>query len=221
MTVNHEIKAESRQDTGRGASRRLRRADKVPAIIYGGSSVPENIQLYHNDVLLAARSEWFFSSILDISVDGKKQKVLLRDYQKHPVKQQMLHLDFLRIDEKRTLRVQVPLHFVNEDQAPASKLSGVLVNHEMAEVEITCRPSHLPEFIAVDLSGLDKGDVIHLSDLVLPEGVEIPELNLGKEHDHTVVAAKEARVQVEEETTSGDGEPAATEDAAGEEPKED
>ncbi len=220
MTVNHEIKAAGRQDTGRGASRRLRRANKVPAIIYGGSAVPENIQLDHNDVLLAARSEWFFSAILDLSVDGKKQKVLLRDYQKHPVKQQMLHLDFLRIDENRILRVQVPLHFVNEEQAPASKLSGVLVNHEMAELEITCRPSHLPEFIAVDLSSLDKGDVIHLSDLVLPEGVEIPELNLGKEHDHTVVAAKEARVQVEEETASSE-EAAAAEDAAGEEPKED
>lgn len=220
MTVNHEIKAEDRQDTGRGASRRLRRADKVPAIVYGGSGAPENIQLDHNDVLLAARSEWFFSSILDLSVDGKKQKVLLRDYQKHPVKQQMLHLDFLRINENRTLRVQVPLHFVNEEQAPASKLSGVLVNHEMAELEITCRPSQLPEFIAVDLSSLDKGDVIHLSDLVLPEGVEIPELNLGKEHDHTVVAAKEARVQVEEETTSSE-EPAATEGTAGEDTKED
>lgn len=219
MTVNHEIKAEGRQGTGRGASRRLRRADKVPAIIYGGATAPENIQLEHNDVLMAARSEWFFSSILDLSVDGKKQKVFLRDYQKHPVKQQILHLDFLRIDENRTLRVQIPLHFVNEDQAPASKLSGVLINHEMAEIEITCRPSQLPEHIAVDLSGLNKGDVIHMSDLVLPEGVEIPELNLGKEHDHTVVAAKEARVQADEETTSNE-ESAALDNTAGEESKE-
>ncbi len=225
MASKHEIKAQLRKDEGKGASRRLRHADLVPAVVYGGSQAPQSIQLAHNDVALAARNEWFFSSLLDLNVDGSVQKVLLRDLQRHPVRPRVLHLDFQRIDESKPIRLKVPLHFIGQEKSPAGKLAGVLITHEINELEISCLPSKLPEYIAVDLSTLEKGDVIHLSSLVLPEGVEIPALRLGKEHDLAVVLAREARVEAEEETaapaaaevpaTNVKGEPAKAEPAKG------
>ena len=202
MASKHEIKAQSRKDEGKGASRRLRHADLIPAVIYGGSQPPQSLQLIHNDIVLAARNEWFFSSLLDLNIDGKVQKVLLRDLQRHPVKPRVLHLDFQRIDESKPIRLKVPLHFLNQDKSPAGKLAGTLIMHEVNEVEISCLPSMLPEHIEVDLSALEKGDIVHLSSIKLPEGVEIPALRLGKEHDVAVVLAKEARVEVEEETAA-------------------
>ncbi|WP_297927068.1 50S ribosomal protein L25/general stress protein Ctc [Metallibacterium sp.] len=227
MASKHEIKAQSRKDEGKGASRRLRHADLIPAVIYGGSQPPQSLQLIHNDIALAARNEWFFSSLLDLNIDGKVQKVLLRDLQRHPVKPRVLHLDFQRIDESKPIRLKVPLHFLNQDKSPAGKLAGTLIMHEVNEVEISCLPSRLPEHIEVDLSALEKGDIVHLSSIKLPDGVEIPALRLGKEHDVAVVLAKEARVEVEEETaapaavaevpaTAVKAEPAKTEPAKGE-----
>jgi large subunit ribosomal protein L25 len=197
MATIHEIPAESRSDEGKGASRRLRNTGKVPAIVYGGSEAPANIQLDHNTVWLASHNEWFFSAILDLKLDGKAQKVLLRDMQRHPFKPQLLHLDFQRVDENKAIRIRVPLHFLNQEKSAAGKTSGVLISHSLTDVEISCLPKDLPEYIEVDLGALSVGDIVHLSDLKLPQGVEIPELRLGKEHDAAVVTAQEIREEVE------------------------
>lgn len=200
MAITHEMKVERREDEGKGASRRLRHAGTVPAIVYGGDIKPVSIQLNHNDVWLASQNDWFYASILDLSLGGDVQRVLLRDMQRHPFKQQILHLDFQRVNENEALRVSVPLHFIGEDTSPAGKASEVVVTHELNEVEIACLPKDLPEFIEIDLSNLAVGDVLHLSDLKLPKGVEIPELNLGKEHDVAVVIAKYGTEDEPEET---------------------
>ena len=197
MANTHEIKVQRREDEGKGASRRLRHAGQVPAIVYGGELNPVSIQLNHNEVWLASQNDWFYSSILDLSLNGDMQKVLLRDLQRHPFKQQIMHLDFQRVNENEALRVAVPLHFLNEDKSPAGKAAEVVVTHELNEVEVSCLPKDLPEFIEIDLGNLEVGTVIHLSDLKLPKGVEIPELKLGKEHDVAVVIAKYGQEEAE------------------------
>jgi large subunit ribosomal protein L25 len=198
MAKIHEIPAELRNDQGKGASRRLRHADVVPAILYGGKEQPQSIQFVHKDVYLASQHEWFYSAILDLKIDGKNQKALLRDMQRHPYKQRLLHLDFQRVNENEALKIRVPLHFLNQEKSPAGKTAGVLVTHELNEIVVSCLPRDLPEYIEVDLSELSQGDIVHLSDLKLPAGLEIPELKLGKEHDVAVVLAKLAREEVEE-----------------------
>jgi large subunit ribosomal protein L25 len=198
MATIHEITAERRTDQGKGASRRLRRAGKVPAVVYGAGRDTENIQFDHQTLSLDARNDWFASSILDLLVDGNRQKVLLRDVQKHPVKPQLLHLDFLRIDEAKPIRVYVSIRFLNQEKSAAAKTSGVVISHNQTEVEVSCLPKNLPEHIDLDLSTLELGDVVHMSDLKLPAGVEIPELKLGREYDHTVVSAQAVREEVEE-----------------------
>ena len=197
MATTHEIKVERREGDGRGASRRLRNSGKVPAIVYGGELAPVNIQIHHNDVWLASQHEWFYSAILDLSLNGEVQKVLLRDMQRHPFKQQLLHLDFQRVDENKAIRIRVPLHFLNQEKSPAGKKAGVLISHGLNDVEISCLPKNLPEYIEIDLSDLDVGGIVHLSEIKLPEGVEIPELRLGKEHDVAVVTAQEMKEEVE------------------------
>jgi len=214
MATIHEITAERRADQGKGASRRLRRAGKVPAVIYGAGHAAENIQFDHLKLSLAARNEWFSSAILDLLVDGSRQKVLLRDVQKHPVKPQLLHLDFLRVDESKPVRVYVSIRFLNQEKSPAAKTSGVVISHNQTQVEVSCLPKDLPEHIDLDLSELALGDVVHVSDLKLPAGVEIPELKLGKEYDHTVVSAQAVREEVEEAPAEGAAEGAAAEGAA-------
>jgi large subunit ribosomal protein L25 len=197
MAQTHEIKAQSRNDEGKGASRRLRRAAMVPAVVYGANQPPQSIQIEHNTILLAAKHEWFFSSILDLNVDGKVQKVLVRDWQKHPFKQQMLHMDFLRINENEAVRVNVPLHFLNQEKSPAGKTSGVVISHNLTEVEVSCLPKDLPEFIELDLVDLKPGDIVHLSQVKLPKGVEIPSLHLGADHDIAVVTANTVKEEAE------------------------
>ncbi len=198
MAKTHEIKVERRTDEGKGASRRLRHAAKIPAIVYGGSELkPVSIQIEHEAIWLASQHEWFYSSILDLSLGGDVQKVLLRDMQRHPFKQQIMHLDFQRVNENEALRTSVPLHFINEDTSPAGKSSEVVVTHELNEIEISCLPKDLPEFIEVDLSELDVGVILHMSDIKLPAGVSIPELKLGKEHDLAVVIAKHGKEEAE------------------------
>jgi large subunit ribosomal protein L25 len=193
----HNISATSRKDEGKGASRRLRHAGLIPAVIYGGEAAPQSIQLEHEKTWLASQHEWFYSSILDLNVDGKVQKALLRDIQRHPYKQVIMHIDFQRVDENKALRTAVPLHFANEDKSPAGKSAEVVVTHELNEVVVECLPKDLPEFIELDLSALDVGQIVHLSDLKLPAGVSIPELKLGKEHDLAVVIAKHGKEEVD------------------------
>jgi large subunit ribosomal protein L25 len=202
MATEHKITATGRKDEGKGASRRLRRAAQVPAIIYGGDAEPQSIQLEHEKTWLASQNEWFYASILDLDVDGKVEQVLLRDMQRHPYKQQIMHLDFQRIRAGEAIRVAVPLHFLNEDVSPAGKAADVVIGHEQNEVQISCMPKDLPEYLEVDLSELKLGDTVHLSDIKLPEGVEIPELKLGKEHDAAIVVARHGRV--EEEPVEGE-----------------
>ena len=188
--ATHEINVERRAVEGKGASRRLRTSGKIPAIVYGGGIDPVAIQLDHEKVWLAQQNEWFYSSILDLSLAGDIQKVLLRDIQRHPYKQLIMHLDFQRVNENEVLNATVPLHFVNEDVSPAGKAADVAVTHELKEVHIACLPGNLPEFIEVDLAELKAGDIIYLSQIKLPAGVEIPALKLGKDHDDAVVIAK-------------------------------
>lgn len=193
MSNTHVINVQRREDEGKGASRRLRTSGNVPAIVYGGELKPVSIQLNHNEVWLASQNDWFYSSILDLSLGGDIQKVLLRDMQRHPFKQQIMHLDFQRVNENESLRTAVPLHFLNEDKSPAGKSAEAVVTHELNEVVVECLPKDLPEFIEVDLGNLAVGDVIHLSEIKLPAGVTVPELKLGKEHDVAVVIAKMGR----------------------------
>ncbi|ODU47922.1 50S ribosomal protein L25/general stress protein Ctc [uncultured Aquimonas sp.] len=193
MATQHEIKATVRADAGKGASRRLRRTGQVPAVVYGGHAEPTSIEILHNTVWLASAHEWFYSSIIDLNVDGKVQKVILRDMQRHPVKPLIMHMDFMRVSADEAIRVRVPLHFLNQDSSPAGKAGGVVITHEVNEVEVSCLPANLPEYIELDLSSLKAGDTVHLSDIKLPAGVEIPELKLGKEHDVAVVIARQSK----------------------------
>ncbi len=197
MATEHKITATGRKDEGKGASRRLRHAAQVPAIVYGGDAAPQSIQLEHEKTWLASQNEWFYAAILDLEVDGTVEQVLLRDMQRHPYRQQIMHLDFQRIRAGEAIRVAVPLHFLNEDESPAGKAADVVIGHEHNEVQISCMPKDLPEYLEVDLSELKLGDTVHLSDIKLPEGVEIPELKLGKEHDVAIVVARHGRVEEE------------------------
>jgi len=171
--MQFEINAQARTLQGSGASRRLRRAGKVPGIVYGGEAAPQAIEVDHNELLINLKKEAFHASILTIVLDGKKQQVLLRDTQRHAYKPLVLHVDFQRVDATHELHIKVPLHFVNEEVAPGVKLSGGLVNHVITELDVQCLASDLPEFIEVDLSALKVGDSIHLSQLMLPKGVKL------------------------------------------------
>ena len=167
-----ELNANTREAQGTGASRRLRRAAQVPAIIYGGNQPALAITLDHNEIFHALRKEAFHSSVLTINVEGTKETVLLRDTQMHAYRQQVMHVDFQRVDLTHQMHTKVPLHFVNAEQAPGVKLQGGVVSHVMNELDIKCLPSQLPEFLEVDLSGLSVGQSVHVSQIKLPAGVE-------------------------------------------------
>ena len=171
--MQFEINAQARTLQGSGASRRLRRAGKVPGIIYGGAATPQAIEIDHNELLINLKKEAFHASILNIVLDGNKQQVLLRDTQRHAFRPLILHVDFQRVDATHELHIKVPLHFVNEESAPGVKLNGGLVNHVITELDVHCLPKDLPAFIEVDLSALDVGDTIHLSEIKLPKGVKL------------------------------------------------
>ena len=207
MANQHTIQATGRKDEGKGASRRLRHAGQVPAVVYGGKSAPVSIQVEHEKTWIASQNEWFYSSILDLEIDGKVESVLLRDMQRHPYKQRIMHLDFQRVDANQALRASVPLHFVNEEKSPAGKSAGVVIMHELTQLEVSCLPKDLPGNIEVDLSELKAGDTIHLSQIKLPEGVELPH-KVDAERDVAVVVARLARTEVEE-TTEGEADAAA------------
>jgi large subunit ribosomal protein L25 len=191
MSVTFELQADPRSDLGKGASRRLRRDGKVPAVIYGGHRDPVALTVQQDELLHATESEAFFSSILEIRVgDGRTQQAVVRDMQRHPYKPIVMHIDFMRVSAEEVLRISVPVHFVGEESSPAGKASGVVIQHQMTEVEISALPRDLPEYLSVDLSAMEPGDVVLLSDIVLPEGVTLPALAIeGEEHDATVANA--------------------------------
>ena len=180
-----KVVAFERSVQGTGASRRLRNSGKTPGIIYGGTELPQAVELDHNALFHALKKEAFHASILEIEVGGNVQQALLRDYQMHPFKPLVLHVDFQRVDAKQKIHVRVPLHFKGDEISPAVKLGGGVVNHVFNDLEISCLPADLPEFIEVDLSKIEVGHSIHAKDLVLPKGVV---LNLHVEQDNPVVA---------------------------------
>ncbi|MFC7516205.1 50S ribosomal protein L25/general stress protein Ctc [Herbaspirillum sp. GCM10030257] len=166
-----KVVAFPRKEQGSGASRRLRNAGQTPGIIYGGTAAPVAIALDHNALFHALKKEAFHSSILDMEIEGKVEKVLLRDFQMHAFKQLVLHADFQRVDQNQKIHVKVPLHFINAEISPAVKLGGAIISHVMNELDVTCLPSDLPEFVEVDLSTVEVGATVHLSDITLPKGV--------------------------------------------------
>lgn len=171
--MQFEVIANVRNLQGSSASRRLRRAGTVPGIVYGGDAAPTVIETNHKDLLLNLKKEAFHSSIITLNIDGKKEQVLLRDYQTHAYKPLVLHVDFQRVDATHELHIKVPLHFVNEETGPGVKLNGGLVNHVATEIEVHCLAKDLPEFIEVDLGALNVGDNIHASQIKLPKGVAV------------------------------------------------
>ena len=205
--MQFELNAETRVLQGSGASRRLRRADKVPGIVYGGSAAPELIALDHNELLLALRKEAFHSSLITIKQGKEQQTVLLRDVQMHAYKPLVLHVDFQRVQATQALRQKVPLHFINAEIAPGVKVGGGAVLHAMTEVEITCLPKDLPAFIEVDLKALNVGQSLHVAQLTFPQGVK-PVLHGGE--DPMVVSISVVKGASEAaEGAEGEAEPAA------------
>ncbi|MDF2866548.1 MAG: rplY [Gammaproteobacteria bacterium] len=207
MTDIFELNAEKRADIGKGASRRLRRLqDKIPGILYGGEKEPVAITLEHNQVLKALENEAFYSHVLTINVDGKAEKAVLKDVQRHAFKPKVTHMDFQRVSAKSKLHMHVPLHFINEAIAPGVKTGGGMVNHLLTDVEVICLPNDLPEYIEVDLSGLQVNQAIHLSELKLPKGVEL--VALSHDHDLSVVNIQLPRAAVAEEAAAASTEAA-------------
>lgn len=188
--MSYELIAAKREQLGTGASRRLRHAGKLPAVVYGANTEAVSVVLEHNPIYYALKEEGFHTGILNLVIDGEKQAVLLRDYQMHPYKQLVLHMDFQRVDLNEKMHVKVPLHFVGADASEAVKLQGAKISHVLTEVDVRALPAQLPSFIEVDLSAIQAGQTIHLSDLKLPEGVEITALVRGG--DQAVASASGA-----------------------------
>ncbi len=207
--VNFKLTAEVRSDKGKGASRRLRRAGKMPAILYGTDQEPTAIVLDHDGLVHHLEHEAFYSHVLTISVDGKDESAVLKDLQRHPAKNQLVHADFQRVSANEKIRMNVPLHFKGEDIAPGVKIGSGLVTHNMTEAEVLCLPKDLPEFLEADLSKLELGQSLHLSEITVPEGVELVELMHGADHDLPV-----AQIQATRASVKGAGEEAEGEEAA-------
>lgn len=206
------LDATVRTDLGKGASRRLRHADKVPAILYGGEEAPVALTLDHNKVIQAQEFEAFYSHILTLSIDGAEVQALVKDMQRHPFKPKVTHIDFQRVIAGEKLHTNVPLHFLNEEKSSASK-SGGIAEHHMNEIEITCLPKDLPEFIEVDVADLEMDVTLHLSDLTLPKGVSSVELAKEDEtHDLAVVTFKKAKKAAAADAETADGKEEASEE---------
>jgi large subunit ribosomal protein L25 len=181
------LEATSRADAGKGASRRLRKQNAIPAIVYGGDKAPANITLAHNQILHALENEAFFSSIITLKVEGTAERVILKDLQRHPAKPRIMHADFQRVSADHKLHVKVPMHFINEATSVGVKTGG-LVSHILTDLEILCLPQDLPEFIEVDIQNLNLGESLHIADLKLPEGVTSVALSHGEAGNLAVVA---------------------------------
>jgi large subunit ribosomal protein L25 len=190
-----KVVAITRTVEGSGASRRLRHAGKVPGIVYGGKGQATNISMDHNPLFHSLRVEAFHSSILDMDLDGKSERVLLRDVQWHPYKQLVMHIDFQRVAEDQKIQLRVPLHFTNQEISPAVKTSAAIVSHIVNDLEISCLPADLPSFIEVDLSNLEVGKAVHLNDVPLPKGVTV--ILHGKDNPVLVTASMPGAVEEE------------------------
>ncbi|RUO25302.1 50S ribosomal protein L25 [Aliidiomarina minuta] len=207
----YTLNAELRHDSGKGASRRLRHEGKVPAVLYGAGKEAVALTLDHDKVNNTADHEGFYSHILTLNIGGKKEQAIVKDMQRHPYKPKLVHLDFQRVSAKEELHTNIPLHFLNEE---GIKKTGGVVVHHMNDVEIACLPKDLPEYLEVDVEGLEVGDNVHLTDLKLPKGVTLLELTKGEDHDQVIVTISaqktEAEVEAEEEASSAAPEAPAT-----------
>lgn len=203
MSNVFEFVAENRGLLGKTAARAERRNGNVPAVVYGGEAEPQSIVLEHTEIIKHLEHEAVYSHVLDLKIDGKTEKAILKGIQRHPAKSQIMHMDFMRVDETQALKVHVPLHFINEDTCLGVKAGGV-VTHSMVDVEISCLPAKLPEYIEVDLAEINIGEAVHLTDIKIPEGVDI--LVLAQEGDHNLVVAQvmKTKIVVEEEEIEGD-----------------
>lgn len=217
MSGKYELNAELRNVKGKGASRRLRReGEQLPAIIYGGEKDSIPLTLNHREVMKALENEAFYSHILTLNIGGQKEKVVLKDLQRHPYKPRMVHMDFLRVGHQK-ITMHVPIHFLGGDVAPGVKTGGGIVSHLMTSIDVRCMPDDLPEYLELDISKLELNESIHLSQIKLPKGVEIVQLAHGIEHDLPVVNIHVPRAVIEEEAVT---EVAETEEAAGAAPAE-
>lgn len=188
MAVSFEIEAQVRTGAGKSDSRRERIAELVPGILYGAGKDPVKLSVKHNELVQHLKHEAFYSHILNLKCDGATERVVLKDLQRHPVRPQVMHVDFQRVTDTTRIRMNVPLHFTNEDKSPGVKLQGAIVNHNLSSVEVVCQAKDLPEYIEVDLGDLQVGHSLHLSDIKLPQGVHIAALLQGKDHDLPVAA---------------------------------
>jgi large subunit ribosomal protein L25 len=205
MSDQFELQAEVREDLGKGASRRLRRlADHVPAIIYGGDKDPQPLTLVRKDLEKALENEAFYSHVLTINVGKDKQKAILKDLQRHPARDSVTHADFLRVNENKAIKVNVPIHFVNEAKSYGVKTQGGIVQHQETDIEVQCLPKDIPEYIEVDMLKVEVGQIIHLSDISLPEGVVSVALALGEDHDLAVASIVAPRGGSESEEEEGE-----------------
>ena len=195
-----EINAIVRELKGTGASRRLRHAGKTPGILYGGDKEAISLEIDSKELFMQFRHEAFHASILTLNLGGKKEAVILRDFQMHPVRNNIVHIDFQRINENEKISVKVPFHFINEETAPGVKLEGGLISHIMTEIDISCLPKDLPQYIEVDMGALSIGDSIHLSEVKVPEGVELT--TLSDENDPAITSISKPKVVVEEAVTA-------------------
>jgi len=200
-----KLDAKLRDDQGKGASRRLRReAGMIPAIIYGGKKEPSMITLEYKELIKHLEHEAFYSHVIELNVDGKSEDVILKDLQRHPAKTAIYHADFLRVSKTQKLRMNVPLHFINEATSTGVKMQGGIVTHNITELEISCLPANLPEFIEVDLAEVELGQIVHISDITLPEGVESVALSHGADHDSAVATIIKPKGIAEASDSEGD-----------------
>jgi large subunit ribosomal protein L25 len=209
MAGKFDLIADIREDAGKGASRRLRRQGKVPAIIYGGGRPPRALVFDHNRVMQQLENEKFYSSVLSIKVGGKSQAAILKDVQRHPARRLVMHMDFQRIVEDQEIRMNVPIHFLGEDVAPGVKSGGGKISHLRTEVEIVCLPKNLPEYLELDVSELELDEYLYLSDIKVPEGVSVPELaqqQEGEQQQPVVSCHIIKEVVIEEEVEEVEGE---------------
>lgn len=200
-----EVNATERGPQGRGASRRLRHAGKVPGVLYGGDKPAQNIEVEHQEISLKLKQEAFHASILTLNLGSEKQQVLLRDVQMHPWRAEVMHVDFQRVAKDRKIHMKVPLHFINAEISPGVKTGGGTVNHVLSELDISCLPDDLPEFIEVDLANLQMGHSMHLSELTLPAGVESVQLRSGDDAVVATIVVPRAEVEPEAEVVAAEG----------------
>ena len=215
MSTDFTLHAKGREDTGKGASRRLRRlAGEIPAIVYGGKKAPAQISLSQKDITKALENEAFYSHIISLDIDGKSEDVIIKDLQRHPAKAYVMHMDFFRVSKTTKLQTRAPLHFINEEECVGVKLGGGLIAHSMTDIEISCLPKDLPEYIEVDMAEVELGATVHLSDIKLPKGVESVALSHGNDHDLPVAAVNKPKA-VEEISDEAPETPDAPESESG------